>query len=40
MSWRATASRSALAGDVPLGAIPIMGVIAVQTVQAMLLGAW
>jgi hypothetical protein len=30
----------ALAGDTPLGAIPVMGVIAVQTVQAMLLGAW
>jgi hypothetical protein len=30
----------ALAGDTPLGAIPVMGVIALQTVNAMLTGAW
>jgi hypothetical protein len=30
----------ALAGDGPLGAIPVMGVIALQTVRATLLGAW
>ncbi|HET6306787.1 MAG TPA: hypothetical protein VFG12_06345 [Rhodopila sp.] len=30
----------ALAGDTQLGAIPVMGMIAVQTVQAMLMGAW
>jgi hypothetical protein len=30
----------ALAGDGPLDAIPVMGVIAAQTVRAMLLGGW
>lgn len=30
----------ALAGDGPLDTVPIMGVIAAQTVRAMLLGAW
>ena len=30
----------ALAGDGPLGAIPVMAVIAMQTVRATLLGAW
>ena len=30
----------ALAGDDPLGGIPIMGVIAANTVRAMLLGGW
>jgi hypothetical protein len=30
----------ALAGDTPLGTIPIMGVIAMHTVRATLLGAW